>query len=107
MRDVGLMLPALAHHPKLAAGFSGDDVPDRIWYCCCMSPAAKEILDKVARWPQEDQEELAELAREIEARRTCVYVLSEQERVAIADARKGTFASDDDVRAFWKRVSAS
>jgi hypothetical protein len=68
-----------------------------------MSPAAKEILDKVARWPQEDQEELAELAREIEARRTGVYALSEQERVAIADARKGAFASGDDMRAFWKR----
>jgi len=68
-----------------------------------MSPAAKEILEKVARWPQEDQEELAELAREIEARRTGVYALSEQERVAIADARAGAFASDEDVRAFWKR----
>jgi len=68
-----------------------------------MSPAAKEILDKIARWPEEDQEELAELAREIEARRTGVYVLSEEERAVIADARKGAFASDDDVRAFWKR----
>ena len=68
-----------------------------------MSPAAKEILDKVARWPEEDQEELAELAREIEARRAGVYVLSEDERAAIADARRGAFASDEDVAAFWTR----
>ena len=67
-----------------------------------MSPVAKTILEKVARWPEEDQEELAELAREIEARRTGVYVLSEDERAAIADARKGTFASDADMAAFWK-----
>ncbi len=68
-----------------------------------MSPAAKEILEKIARWPEEDQEELAELAREIEARRTGVYVLSEDERAAITDARQGAFASESDVRAFWKR----
>jgi hypothetical protein len=68
-----------------------------------MSPAAKEILDKVARWPEEDQEELAELAREIEARRTGVYVLSDDERAAIADARQGAFAADEDVAAFWTR----
>lgn len=68
-----------------------------------MSPAVKEILNKVATWPEEDQEELAELAREIEARRTGVYVLSEDERAAIADARRGAFASEDDVVAFWSR----
>ena len=68
-----------------------------------MSPAAKEILQKVARWPEEDQEELAELAREIEARRTGVYVLTDDERAAIADARRGSFASNADAAAFWKR----
>ena len=41
------------------------------------------VLEGVRSWPQEDQEELAELAREIEARRTGVYVLSEDERAAI------------------------
>jgi hypothetical protein len=68
-----------------------------------MSPAAKEILQKIARWPEEDQEELVEIAREIEARRTGVYVLSDEERAAIADARRGVFASDEDAAAFWKR----
>jgi len=68
-----------------------------------MSPAAKEILQKVANWPEEDQEELAELAREIEARRTGIYMLSEDERLVIADARRGAFVSDDDAKAFWKR----
>ena len=61
------------------------------------------VLEKVRSWPQEDQEELAELARDIEARRTGVYVLSDDERVAIAKSRSGPLASDDDVDAFWKR----
>ena len=61
------------------------------------------VLEKVRSWPQEDQEELAEIARDIEARRTAVYVLSEDERAAIAKSRSGPLASDDDVDAFWKR----
>ncbi len=32
------------------------------------------VLDRVRSWPQEDQEELAELVREIEARRTGIYL---------------------------------
>jgi site-specific DNA-adenine methylase len=68
-----------------------------------MNIAAKELLQKVASWPEEDQEELAEFAREIEARRTGVYVLSNEERAAIADARRGAFATDNEAAAFWKR----
>ena len=56
----------------------------------------------VAGWPVEDQEELAELAREIEARRSGVYELSDAERAAIRDARRGAFASDEQATAFWK-----
>jgi hypothetical protein len=68
-----------------------------------MNQAAKDILRQVISWPEEDQEELVELAREIEARRTGVYVLSDDERAAIEDARKSGFASDQDIMAFWKR----
>ncbi len=68
-----------------------------------MSPAVKDILQKAAAWPEEDQEELAELAREIETRRTGIYELSDDERATIADARRGAFASDDEAAAFWKR----
>ena len=68
-----------------------------------MSAAVKQILAHVASWPEEDQEELAEVAREIEARRTGVYVLSDDERTAIAEARRGKLVSEDDMAAFWKR----
>ena len=68
-----------------------------------MNQAIKDILQKVASWPEEDQEELAEAAREIEGRRKGVYVLSDSERAAIADARQSEFVSEQDMIAFWRR----
>jgi len=59
-----------------------------------MSPSTKTLLEQVAWWPEQDQNELAEYAREIEARRTGVYVLSDdewedlQEGLAQADRRE-------------------
>jgi predicted transcriptional regulator len=65
------------------------------------------VLEAVRTWPQEDQEELAEVAREIEARRTGVYVMNEEERAAVREgldqARRGEFVPDDEMDAFWKR----
>ena len=72
-------------------------------YVAVMSPAVKSILERVASWPAEDQEELSELAREIEARRSGVYRLSDEERAAIDAARRGPLAADDEVEAFWNR----
>jgi len=68
-----------------------------------MSPAVKTILERVATWPEEDQEELADVAREIEARRTGVYVLDEDEKAAIDKARRSPIVPDDEVSSFWKR----
>jgi predicted transcriptional regulator len=72
-----------------------------------MSPAVKNILERVANWPAKDQEELAEMAREIEARRTGVYELSREEEAAIreglADLDQGRFTDEETMRAFWKR----
>jgi hypothetical protein len=76
-----------------------------------MSPAAKQILQQVASWPEEDQEELAELAREIEARRSGAYVVNEDERKAIEEAldelNDGKRVSESDMAAFWRRVGAA
>ena len=68
-----------------------------------MSPAVKTILERVATWPEQDQEELADVAREIEARRTAVYVLDEDEKAAIDKARRSPIVPDDEVSSFWKR----
>jgi hypothetical protein len=68
------------------------------------------ILESVRSWPAEDQAELADYARQIEARRTGLYVMTGEERAAVeegkAQARRGEFASDEDVAAFWKRIGA-
>jgi predicted transcriptional regulator len=68
-----------------------------------------DVLESVRSWPQEDQEELAELAREIEARRTGVYVMSNEERAAVQEglqqASRGEFVPDDEMDAFWKKYS--
>jgi len=61
------------------------------------------VLESVRSWPQEDQQELVEVAPEIERRRTGVYVLSDDERGALAAARRSPLASDDEVAAFWKK----
>ena len=52
----------------------------------------------------ENQEELAEVAREIEGRRNGVYVLNDEEKAAIEAARRSGIASDTEVTAFWKRL---
>ena len=65
------------------------------------------VLESVRSWPEQDQEELVEVAREIEARRTGVYVMSDEERAAVREglekARRGEFVPDDEMDAFWKR----
>jgi len=72
-----------------------------------MSPATKTILERVANWPEKDQEELAEVAREIEARRTGIYELSEEEEAAIrqglADLDQDRWVSEESMRSFWER----
>jgi predicted transcriptional regulator len=72
-----------------------------------MSVTAKNLLDRVASWPAEDIQELDDYARVIEARRTGVYVMSDDERAAVMrgleQARRGEFVSDEEVEAFWKR----
>jgi hypothetical protein len=72
-----------------------------------MSLGAKKILEQVESWPREDQEELAEFAREIEARRSGVYVVDAEEEAAIreglAQLNRGDSMSEEDMKTFWKR----
>jgi predicted transcriptional regulator len=71
-----------------------------------MSPATRTLLERVQSWPIEDQQELEELAREIESRRTGVYRLSDGERAAVRagmeDARLGNFVTDEEMEEFYQ-----
>ena len=72
-----------------------------------MTSTAKQLLERVASWPEEDQEELAEVAREIEARRSGVYEATPEEEAAIrqgiAQLDHGEWVDEEEMRAFWKR----
>ena len=72
-----------------------------------MRSTTRKLLDQVASWPERDQEELAEYAREIEARRTGVYVVSDEEwadlQEGIAQADRGEFVPDEVVEKADKR----
>src|SRR4051812_22520550 len=72
-----------------------------------MTKPLRDVLAHAESWPREDQEELAEYAREIEARRTGIYTMSEQDRAAVktglAEADQGQFVADEIVAAADKR----
>ena len=72
-----------------------------------MTKRLKELVEHAEAWPEADQEELAEYARDIEARRAGVYVMTDDERAAVAEgleqARRGELVPEDEMKAFWKR----
>jgi hypothetical protein len=72
-----------------------------------MTKTLKDVLEHAATWPREDQDELADFAREIEARRTGIYTMSDDERISVAkglaQADRGEFVSDELVAEADKR----
>jgi hypothetical protein len=72
-----------------------------------MNKILKEVIEHAETWPVEDQQELAEYAREIEARRTGVYSMSDDERAAVriglAEADRGEFVPDEIIAGADKR----
>jgi hypothetical protein len=72
-----------------------------------MTPTAKQLLEQLDSWPPEDQEELADYARQIEARRAGVYHATPEELQAIdeaiAELDRGEVASDAAVRAAYAK----
>ena len=67
----------------------------------------QEVLQRAEAWPEEDQRALAEYARVIESRRTGVYLLTEDERIAIQEARASGFVPDEEIAAYWKRYGVA
>ncbi len=71
-----------------------------------MSPKIKILLESVASWPAEDQEELAAEVREIVSRHSGIYRLSDDERAAVqngtAAAERGDFAPESEMEEFYR-----
>ena len=73
-----------------------------------MIATLKTMLPTIECWPAEDQRELVEAARDIEARRLGVYRASREELEGIdaglADLRHGRIASPEAVAAMRARL---
>ncbi len=65
------------------------------------------MLARIERWPEKDQEELAQIAIEIEARRHRVYHATSDELRAIDEAlapvERGEVASEQEVEAVFAK----
>jgi predicted transcriptional regulator len=65
------------------------------------------LLERVATWPPEAQEELIRSLAEIEKRHLGIYRLNDQERAAVRrglqEMREGKLASDQEVEAVFAR----
>jgi hypothetical protein len=73
-----------------------------------VTKALREVIERAETWPREDQDALAEIARQFEARRSGMYTITDEERSAVREgqdqASRGEFISDDDMRTFWKQL---
>jgi len=71
-----------------------------------MNKIAETILDHIADWPKEAQEELMHSIADIEAKHLGVYRLSDEERAAVregmAQAARGEFTPDEAVEAYFE-----
>ncbi|MDT3684546.1 MAG: hypothetical protein RO009_05835 [Pseudorhodoplanes sp.] len=68
------------------------------------------LLERIASWPDEAQDEFVKSVADIERKHAGVYKLSDDERAAVrrglADLRAGRLASDDAVTALFSRYGA-
>lgn len=75
-----------------------------------MTKALKDLLERAAEWPEGVQETAVEALRMIEQSQSGVYKLTAEDRAALRrsaeDVRKGRFASQKEVKAFFKRAGA-
>ena len=80
-------------------------------YAVAMSKSTQELFKRIEALPPEDQDELAEVVREMEARRTGVYEPTPVEEAAIREGLeeldRGAWVSEEDMRAFWKRCGVA
>jgi len=67
----------------------------------------KKVLERVATWPKEAQDELVRSLAEIETRYTDIYHVNDEDRAALhqsaEDVQRGRFATDEEVDAVFDR----
>ena len=75
-----------------------------MWYTGDMTAKAlKEVLQRAETWPEAAQEELAQIAREIDAELAGgVYHATVEELAALDEAERSGIASEEEVEAAFK-----
>jgi hypothetical protein len=72
-----------------------------------MMQSTKELLRRVENWPEQDQHELAEVIRDIEARRSGTYSAAPEELEAIDEAlgqvARGEIATSEEIVAAFAK----
>lgn len=67
------------------------------------------VLERVRSWPAERQEDLAQIARQIEEQDAADYRLTDEQAEAVRrireDVRAGKFASDDEMAALRMKLA--
>jgi hypothetical protein len=64
----------------------------------------RDVLEHAATWPREDQDELVEYAREIEARRTGIYTMSDDEQVAVGKGMAQADRANSCPTSWWQKL---
>jgi len=77
-------------------------MPQKPYFPDMTKDQLEAILEDARSWPRQDREELAEAAREIQARRSGAYTVTAEERTAIMRAQETPFATEDEVESFWR-----
>ena len=76
-----------------------------------MAQSTKDFLRRIESWPTADQQEIVEIAYEIEARRAGVYNLSDDERTAVerglAEMQAGEFADEREIADIYRKARAA
>jgi predicted transcriptional regulator len=76
-----------------------------------MTVNLKNVLARAESWSEQDQEELAQVALEIEARRHGLYHASAEELKAIDEAlaavARGEIATDEEVEALFAKYRSA
>jgi hypothetical protein len=103
--DDALLRHRLVEETDVARALDAGD--EMTCYITSMNAEVRTMLARVEHWPEEDQEELAQIALEIEARRHGVYHATPEELQAIDEALaavgRGEVASDEEVEAVFAK----
>lgn len=74
----------------------------KVIYTVNMTTKLKDVLERVRTWPEQAQEDLAEIALEIEASLQSVYRATADELQAVDNADRSDIAAEKEVEAAFR-----